>query len=290
MTISAPDYRYNPFDQTFSSFGHGYLGNPKEVHVIPSSAPYYVYLNEIPRDDSPSTLLVNEQGGSSWTEVSFSTSPAAGQFRAVYGGDETKPISIVGQGTIEFNSADAGKTMEFAYYGMGAIVQNQIFNKILEGFYGAADSFLASLISTDTINEKTANAGVTIDGVILKDEVVEAKEIYTIQQTYDFSGTTNVSHDFSLPNLGGTASENYFVQVKIYGGDTSKTALHSGLFKGFNLSAFATYDQLGTDKKGGAITAFSVGASPVTDIRVTATLISAFSGTIYLRVLTLGPV
>ena len=131
MSFELFDYRYDPFNQTFSSFGYGYSGNPKEVHIIPSSAPYYVYLNEIPRSDSPSTLLVNEQGGSSFTEVSQSTSPAAGQFRAIYGGDETQPISIVGQGTLEFNSADAGKIMEISYYGMGSIVQKQLFNNVL---------------------------------------------------------------------------------------------------------------------------------------------------------------
>lgn len=124
------DFRYNPFTAVITAFGHGYSGNPKEEHVIPSSAPYYIYLNEIPRNDSPSTLLVNEKAGSNWTEVSFATSPAAGQFRAVYGGDGSQPISIVGQGIIEFNSADAGKTMEFAYYGMGSTIQLQLLEQM----------------------------------------------------------------------------------------------------------------------------------------------------------------
>ena len=110
---------------------HGYSGNPKEEQIIASSSPYYIFLNEIPRDDNPSTLLVNEKGGSAFTEVSFSTSPAVGQFRVIYGGDETQPLSIGGQGIIEFNSADAGKTMEIAYYGMGSIQDRQFFSRLL---------------------------------------------------------------------------------------------------------------------------------------------------------------
>lgn len=134
--INAPDLRYDPFTDTFTAYGHGYSGNPVEVHTVPSSAPYFVFLNEIPRKDSPSTLTIVEQGGPSFTEVSYTTSPGSGQFRAVYGGDGTTAESTVGQGTLEFNSADAGKKIEVSYYGLGAIMQNQFLNQMLEGFYG----------------------------------------------------------------------------------------------------------------------------------------------------------
>lgn len=124
--------RYNPFTQTYTPFGYGYSGNDKEVHTIPSSSPYWIYLNEIPREDSPSTLFVNEQGGGSFTEVSFTTSPATNQFRVVYGSDGTTTVTTAGQGIVEFNSADAGKTVEVQYYGLGFILDKKFVNNTLK--------------------------------------------------------------------------------------------------------------------------------------------------------------
>lgn len=127
------DYRYDPFNETFSANPIGYSGNPVEEKIIPASAPYYIYTNELPRLDSPtSTLLINEKGGSSFTEVSKTTPPAAGQFRVIYGGDGITTSGIIGQGIIEFNSADAGKIMEIKYYGLGSILQKQFFDEIFK--------------------------------------------------------------------------------------------------------------------------------------------------------------
>ncbi len=122
--------RYNPFTQAFTAYGHGYSGNPKEEYTIPASAPYWIYLNEIPKEESPSTLFINEKAGSDWTEVSFVTDPAASQFRVAYGGDGTTTQTTAGQGIVEFNSADAGKTVEVKYYGLGTINQKQLIDEI----------------------------------------------------------------------------------------------------------------------------------------------------------------
>lgn len=126
------DLRYDPFTQIYTPYGYGYSGNPKEVHIIPASSPYQIHLDEIPKEDSPSTLFINEQGGSPFTEVSFTTVPAAGQFRVTYGGDGTTTQTTAGQGIVEFNVTDAGKTMEVKYFGLGNILQKQFINEILK--------------------------------------------------------------------------------------------------------------------------------------------------------------
>ena len=68
MSIDAPNYRFNPFTQVFTPKGIGYGAEPVESKTIPSTSPYWVYLDEIPRLDSPSTLLIT-----GFTEVSFTT-------------------------------------------------------------------------------------------------------------------------------------------------------------------------------------------------------------------------
>jgi uncharacterized protein YjbI with pentapeptide repeats len=140
VNFTAKNLRYDPFAQTYSPYGYGYSGNDKEVKTIPTSSPYWIYLDEIPREDSPSTLFINEFGGSNFSEVSFSTSPASGQFRVVYGGDGTTTIATAGQGIVEFNSADAGKIVQIKYYGLGNISDNQFFGSIFDGKYGVPNT------------------------------------------------------------------------------------------------------------------------------------------------------
>ena len=132
MALSISNYRYNPFTDTFTAYGYGYSGNPEESHTIPSSGPYWVYLNEIPRRDAPSTLAVTHDGGATvFTEVSFTTTPAAGQFRVVYGSEPDSTSGVIGSGIIEFNAADAGKDITVKYYGLGSILQKQFFTDLV---------------------------------------------------------------------------------------------------------------------------------------------------------------
>ena len=110
------DYRYNPFTGVFTPNPIGYSGNPVEDQVIPSVGPYWVFLNELPREDTPSTVIVTGPAGTPvYTEVSKTTTPAAGQFRLIYGGDGITTEGAVGQGLMEFHSSDAGNTIEISY-------------------------------------------------------------------------------------------------------------------------------------------------------------------------------
>ena len=159
MAIEAPDYRYNPFTGVFSAYGYGYGGNPVEVKTIPLTAPYWVYLDEIPRKDTPKTVSIAETspGTTAFTEVSFTTTPAAGQFRVVYGAEPASTSGVIGQGIIEFNSADAGKSIDISYYGLGAILQNQFLNKMLAGDFGEAATIQGANIAAN--NQITSPVG-----------------------------------------------------------------------------------------------------------------------------------
>lgn len=126
------DYRYNPFDQTFSPNPIGYSGNPAEKYDIPTVGPYYVYLRELPRQDLPSTLIVKDADtGVPYTEVARSVPPAAGQFRAIYGGDGITPTGEPGQGILEFHSSDAARVIAVQYYGLGTITQRATLDRAL---------------------------------------------------------------------------------------------------------------------------------------------------------------
>ena len=106
------DYRYNPFDDVLEP-----MAIAGEIHVIPSNSPYTIRLNEVPVKDSPSTVALTI-GGIAGIEVA--AEPAAGEFRCDYttGADGDNNWNT---GLIQFNAADAGKTVVAAYNGMGTL-------------------------------------------------------------------------------------------------------------------------------------------------------------------------
>ena len=194
MSFEIANYRYNPFTGVSTPKGYGYGAVPKETHTIPASAPFWVYLNEIPQKDTPSTLFINEDGGGDFVEVSFTTVPAANQFRVVYPDDA--PAGAVGQGIVEFHSSDAGKDIEVQYYGLGTMVSKEFYTK---GIYDVSfndveignDATIENELNIDKINENTADAGVTIDGVLLKDNKIDARAMFhTNVHGTDITNTT----------------------------------------------------------------------------------------------------
>jgi hypothetical protein len=248
--ISAHNLRYNPFTQAFTAYGYGYSGNPKEVHTIPSSSPYWIYLNEIPREDSPSTLFINEQGGSSFTEVSFTTSPAANQFRVVYGGDGTTTEATAGQGIVEFNSADAGKIVEVKYYALGSIVQNSFLNDVLDGDYGIPHfekGFTGENNDFYTTFKTQVGNDLNIPGIsrpfvtALSDKrVAYIDETNDDLRTYEFDGTnwSQIGNDLNIAGITGGAA----YSIAIAALSESRIA-----FIDVNNEDLRTYDFDGTD-------------------------------------------
>lgn len=116
------DLRLNPFTNVLSA-----KAITNEEHTIPNSSPYTVRLTEVPRKDSPSTLVVKFKGGSTLSEVA--TNPASGQFWADY---NTSPTGYDewNTGTLLFSPADAGKTIQVTYNGIGTLVDSRINNQM----------------------------------------------------------------------------------------------------------------------------------------------------------------
>lgn len=129
--MAAPsNIRINPF------IGDGGTTNYvdfTEVHIIPAVSPFVVRLNEVPQKKDPSNMKVvymNETTGTPTTTAltEVAATPGAGEFRPDYStnadGDEDWNT-----GLIEFSSADAGKSIQVSYTGMGTLagVKNNRF-------------------------------------------------------------------------------------------------------------------------------------------------------------------
>lgn len=129
--MAAPsNIRINPF------IGDGGTTNYvdfTEVHIIPAVSPFVVRLNEVPQKKDPSNMkvvYVDETTGALTTTVltEVAATPGAGEFRPDYStnadGDEDWNT-----GLIEFSSADAGKSIQVSYTGMGTLagVKNNRF-------------------------------------------------------------------------------------------------------------------------------------------------------------------
>ena len=104
-----------------------------EMHIIPAVSPFVVRLNEVPQKKDPSNMkvvYVDETTGAPTTTVltEVAATPGAGEFRPDYStnadGDEDWNT-----GLIEFSSADAGKSIQVSYTGMGTLagVKNNRF-------------------------------------------------------------------------------------------------------------------------------------------------------------------
>lgn len=129
--MAAPsNIRINPF---IGDGGTTNYMNFTEVHIIPAVSPFVVRLNEVPQKKDPSNMkvvYVDDTTGTptanALTEVA--ATPGAGEFRPDYStnadGDEDWNT-----GLIEFSSADAGKSIQVSYTGMGTLagVKNNRF-------------------------------------------------------------------------------------------------------------------------------------------------------------------
>lgn len=112
------DLRLNPFTNVLSA-----KAITNEEHTIPRTSPYTVRLTEVPRKDSPSTLIVKFSNGTTLSEVA--ANPASGQFWADYNTSPTG-YDAWNTGTLLFSSADAGKTIRVSYNGIGTLVDNRL--------------------------------------------------------------------------------------------------------------------------------------------------------------------
>jgi hypothetical protein len=116
------DYRFNPFENTFDI-----KKIFDETHIIPTNSPYTIRLAEVPQKTSPTTLQVKFQDGVLLTEVS--EEPAQGQYWPDY---LTTEHGIEGwnTGTLKFSAADAGKTVQVTYNGMGTLTDDRLIDQV----------------------------------------------------------------------------------------------------------------------------------------------------------------
>lgn len=118
--------RYNPFTGVWTPRQIGYGAEPVEQHTIPASGPYIIQLYEMIEQNAPSTTIITTSGGTPLTEVSFTTSPGNLQYRVCY--------DSLGNGQVEFNSAQAGLGVNVKYYGLGHILQKATIDGAVDYF------------------------------------------------------------------------------------------------------------------------------------------------------------
>ena len=119
--VNVVNYRYNPFLNALEP-----IAITGETHVIPTNSPFTIRLAEVPLKESPSTVSLTI-GGVAGVEVA--ADPAAGEFRCDYttGADNDENWNT---GLIQFNAADAGKTVVAAYNGTGTLVDKRTIDAI----------------------------------------------------------------------------------------------------------------------------------------------------------------
>lgn len=268
------DYRFDPFNLTFSARAIGTGGNPVEEKKIPLSGPFFVFLDELPRKDTPSTLLINEKGGPVFAEVSVTTAPAAGQFRAIFGGDGITVSANVGQGTVEFNPVDAGKTIEIKYFGLGSILQRDFFFRSMDTI-ATQQQFNDSIVRTgantyrfrddiQSLRLKIIDGGYLMSGVLSGGDLfgnLETNQVTNLEfepgAFIDFENErgrlTILTAGMMLKNvdLRGTGTvasaitESFLLVAPRVTFDNCKTSnrLSNGPFKAFNGSGVASHNE-----------------------------------------------
>lgn len=120
------DYRYNPFLNVLEP-----ITITGETHVIPTNSPFTIRLAEVPLKESPSTVSLTIGGV---TGVEVAADPAAGEFRCDYTTSADQDDNW-NTGLIQFNAAEAGKTVVVNYNGMGTLASTdfhgfQMFNAV----------------------------------------------------------------------------------------------------------------------------------------------------------------
>jgi len=106
-------------------------------------------------------------------------------------------------------------------------VQKQTFDEFETGL---AESFTSSTISTDNITEETSGAGVTVDGVLIKDGSVEVTKGNVTQLTSITTGVTSTASSGTITTVSSTiaagASASFIVTTP-FAKTTSKIFLNA---------------------------------------------------------------
>ena len=139
------DYRFDPFTKADNA-----IDISSEEQAVPSNTPYYIDMEEVPRENSPSSITAYDvTDGLTLSEVSGT--PASGEFDVDYEYET---------GKIRFNAAQAGNTIRFDYKGTGHVIAGTFIN-ILSDWLGK-NYTVEDDHDHDGVNSKTAIASKTM--------------------------------------------------------------------------------------------------------------------------------
>ena len=226
------DLRFDPFLETWSLHDIS-----DESHVVPANTPYYIDLDEVPNEDSPSTVSVYDvTGGVSLTEASID--PSAGEFQVDY---------KYATGKIRFNAAQAGHTVEVTYKGTGHSIAASTINTIQDWIgksYTKADDHNhngsnSAVIADNTVTEGKIGTGAVTEGKIGSSAISQAK---LKTATSEVSGGNDCGWETSpiVVNKQFTGgSYCFYPQVKI-GGEISTQAITAIIANAYTGSSYVT--------------------------------------------------
>lgn len=168
------DYRFDPFTEEDQA-----INITDEGVDVPPNTPFYITLEEVPRQDTPSSVIVyNVTAGVTMSEVS--AGPATGEYQVDY---------KYKTGKIRFNAAQANHHAHVTYKGTGHCIRAKWVNDVQE-IVGTVKMFagLASAIQ---------------EGYLLCDGAAISRTTYAalFAKLSTRYGTGDGSTTFNLPNL-----------------------------------------------------------------------------------------
>lgn len=175
MATSA-NWRLDPFTNEYL-----YKGITDEVRTVGFDfelARYGFRLDEAPRifaSGDSLTVVENVTGGATWTEISSSIAPSAGDYRL----DKTFDT-----GFVEFNSADNGKSFLVTYSGKGSITNFNNLQNAIETF-----SPLEMEGDLSTVGDASIGGDLTVTGNAILNDTLTATSLVGTVIAYAGSGT-----------------------------------------------------------------------------------------------------
>ena len=193
------DYRFDPFTKADNA-----IDISSEEQAVPSNTPYYIDMEEVPRENSPSSITAYDvTDGLTLSEVSGV--PASGEFDVDYEYET---------GKIRFNAAQAGNTIRFDYKGTGHVIAGTFIN-ILSDWLGKSYT-----VENDHDHDNVNSAPIAS----LPNDIVTTVALKT--STGEVSRVATGSETLTLP--GGEYG--FYPQFKQTGASTHKANIDIFLF------------------------------------------------------------
>lgn len=236
------DYRFDPFTEADQA-----IDIADEDKVCPANSPYYIDLEEVPRQDSPTSITAYDVTASAALKE-VSANPSTGEFRVDY---------KYKTGKVMLHSSAAGHTIRFDYKGTGHAVAASAMNALADWIgknYTPGDDHHHDGTNSKTVvnisgNAATATSATTAnaiaDGAVsteakIASSVVSQAKLKTAQGEVSVSGQAPTSANLTLPGgeygfyprikvvhsgggsvanmdaklcLGGTTGSSYFTNI-----------------------------------------------------------------------------